>query len=197
MPPSAIKTLRDLIYWQYAKIISDSAGFGKKKWQFIMNRFKELQEERIFWDNIREYVKEHEKKDECIYCGKKSELTLEHLFPRSLGGPDVEKNTIWICKECNSVKASKRLYEWITIKGGLKAAKYEIPRIAEGKYLKFVYEILDRNDLLGLTIKDLEIRVCPNCDLSYLCIKENSKGKISPLCLDGAITLLFIGGRNG
>ena len=30
MLPPAIKCVRDLIYWQYAKIISDSAGMGKK-----------------------------------------------------------------------------------------------------------------------------------------------------------------------
>ena len=26
MPPAAVKTIRDLIHWQYAKIISESAG---------------------------------------------------------------------------------------------------------------------------------------------------------------------------
>jgi len=194
MPPPAIKTLKDLIHWQYAKIISSSAGFGKEKWQFVMNRFKELQEEKIFWNNIREYVKEYEKKDKCIYCGKRSEVTIEHLFPKSLSGPTIEKNIVWICKECNSAKATRRLYEWMTLKGGLQAAKYKVPRIAEGKYLKFVYEILNENDFLGLTIKDLKIRICPKCDLSYLCRKENSQGKLSPLCLDGVTTLLFTGG---
>lgn len=39
MPPSAVKTLRQLIFWQYAKIIAESAGFGKN-YRFIMNRFK-------------------------------------------------------------------------------------------------------------------------------------------------------------
>jgi len=43
MPPSAVRTLRDLIFWQYAKIISESAGFGKRSFGFVMNRFKKLQ----------------------------------------------------------------------------------------------------------------------------------------------------------
>jgi len=42
MPPRAVKTIRDLIFWQYAKIIAESAGllpFGntlrrKKNWMF-------------------------------------------------------------------------------------------------------------------------------------------------------------------
>jgi hypothetical protein len=28
LPPSAVKSVRDLIFWQYAKIISESAGAG-------------------------------------------------------------------------------------------------------------------------------------------------------------------------
>jgi len=30
LPPRAVKTIQDLIFWQYAKIISESAGYGKK-----------------------------------------------------------------------------------------------------------------------------------------------------------------------
>ena len=36
MPPKAVRTLRDLLFWQYAKIISESAGFGKSNYGFIM-----------------------------------------------------------------------------------------------------------------------------------------------------------------
>jgi hypothetical protein len=59
-PPSAVRTLRDLIYWQYAKIISVSAGIGESHYGFVMDRFKKLQSEEIFWNSIREYVKEKE-----------------------------------------------------------------------------------------------------------------------------------------
>ena len=87
MPPSAVKTIRDLIYWQYAKIISESAGYGKRQYGFVMNRFKSLQSGKISWStSIREYIKEREKTDVCIYCGSKSDLTLDHILPRSRGG---------------------------------------------------------------------------------------------------------------
>jgi hypothetical protein len=36
LPPSAVKTVKDLIFWQYAKIIADSAGIGKKDYGFVM-----------------------------------------------------------------------------------------------------------------------------------------------------------------
>jgi len=75
MPPSAVKTLRDLIYWQYAKIISESAGFGKGNYRFIMDRFKRLQSGEIEWSSsIREWIKEKESPDQCIYCGVEERL---------------------------------------------------------------------------------------------------------------------------
>lgn len=93
-----MKTIGDLIFWQYAKIISQSAGYGKKEFGFVMNRFKKLSSGEINWStSIREYVKEKEKKDECIYCGKKTDLTLEHILPRSRGGPDLPDNAVWAC----------------------------------------------------------------------------------------------------
>jgi hypothetical protein len=191
MPPPAIKSVRDMIYWQYAKIIADSAGMGKKNWGFIMSRFKKLQQEEIFWNEIREYVKEREKSDECIFCGAKTSLTLDHLFPRSMKGPDTERNIIWVCRRCNSSKGARRLYELWTIKGGLKGAKYEVPRIAEGKYLKLLYEVFQEKGMLDLTKDELKERACPNCDMKALCVKEKSVEKLSPLCLDGIATMCF------
>jgi len=191
MPPSGVKTIEDLIFWQYAKIIAESAGFGKMNYGFVMTKYRQLQKGEIFWNEIREYVKEKENKDQCIFCGSKTGLTIDHLLPRCLNGPDDEKNVIWICKNCNSSKGSKRLYEFWTIKNGLKGAKYQVPRIAEGQYLKFVYEILKEKDLLDLDIKQIRKQICPKCDIKELCIKQKTEGKLSPLCLDGILTLCF------
>jgi len=191
VPPSVVKNIRDLIFWQYAKIIAESAGFGKKNYAFVMTKFKQLQEGEIFWNEIREYVKEREKKDECIFCGAKTNLTIDHMMPRCFDGPDDEKNVIWVCKECNSSKGGKRLYEFWTIKKGLKGAKYEVPRIAEGKYLKLVYEVLNDNSLLDADTDKIRGQICPKCDLKKHCIREKSEGKLSPLCLDGILTLCF------
>ena len=43
MPPAVVKTVGDLIFWQYAKIIADSAGIRKTDYGFVMNKFKQLQ----------------------------------------------------------------------------------------------------------------------------------------------------------
>jgi hypothetical protein len=95
MPPPAVKTLKDLLYWQYAKIISGSAGFGKSNHRFIMDRYKKLKSGEIEWStSIREWVHERESPDICIYCGGGGPLTVEHMIPRSRGGPDHPDNAV-------------------------------------------------------------------------------------------------------
>jgi len=39
MPPSAVKTVRELIFYQYAKIVSNSARLGKKNYGMIMSTY--------------------------------------------------------------------------------------------------------------------------------------------------------------
>jgi hypothetical protein len=77
--------------------------------------------------------------------------------------------------------------------GGLKTAKYDVPRIAEGKYLKFLYEMFRDKGLLDADIEYLKEKVCPVCDLREICAREKSEGKLSPLCLDGLATLCLMG----
>lgn len=46
----------------------------------------------------------------CQYCGKKltySDLTLDHVYPKSRLGPDIWENIVTCCKECNQYKADK------------------------------------------------------------------------------------------
>ncbi len=191
MPPAIVKSVCDLIYWQYAKIIAQSAGIGKKDYGFVMNRFKQLRQGEIFWNEIREYVKERGSSSVCIFCGAKANLTLEHLLPQKYNGPNIEKNLVWICKSCNSSKGARRLYEHFAIRSGVEAAKYDVPRIAEGKYLKLAFETLKENNMLEVTQTQLPSLVCPRCDLKPLCIKQDTEGKLSPFCIDGILTLCF------
>ncbi len=191
MPPSAVRTLGDLLYWQYAKIIAGSAGIGKTQYGFVMQRFKKLQSGEIGWDTLREYVKEREDPNRCIYCGHEGPMTMDHLFPRVRNGPSDEKNVVWVCGPCNSSKGRRRPYEYWTEENGLRAAKYEMPRVAEGKYLKLLHDLLEDAGLLDLDQHALRTRVCPGCDLRTLCKREDSEGRLSPLCLDGAATLVL------
>lgn len=179
MPPKAVKTINDLIFWQYAKIISQSAGFGKGNYGFIMSRFKKLKNGDIRWSSsIREWIKENEQRDVCNYCGKKDEnLTIEHILPLSRGGPDHSDNTVWICKECNLKKSKKRLYEFFTLD-----RRDDIPRIAEGKYLKLLYDLHTNTGTLDI---DEVINLCPHCDLKIKCEEYGTEEQLSVYCLEG------------
>lgn len=43
----------------------------------------------------------------CVTCGATDDLTLDHIYPWSLGGPDVEENLRVLCRPCNSRKGAK------------------------------------------------------------------------------------------
>ena len=174
MPPSAVKTIQDLLFWQYSKIIAESAGVGKTNYGFIMDRFKKFRSGEINWStSIREYVKEREEPKKCIYCGAEEKLTLEHILPQSRGGPDEPSNAVLVCGRCNSRKGSERPYEWF----GLQE-KDHIPRIAEGKYLKLLFDLHRQMN----TLSSAPSKLCPRCDLNSKCPET---GKLTVYCLEG------------
>lgn len=179
MPPAAVKSIRDLIFWQYAKLIAKSAGIDERAFQ--MSRFTSLRDGRIQWSStIREWLREHEKPDECIYCGSRGDLTTEHILPRSRGGPDHPDNAIRVCITCNMKKGNKRLYEWMGL-----GHKDQVPRIAEGKYLKLLYELHEERGTLQIDKKDLTGNLCPACDMGDSCKDEGTVGKLTVYCLEG------------
>jgi HNH endonuclease len=164
LPPSAVRTIRDLIYWQYAKIISESAGAGKKQYGFVMNRFKKLQSGEIEWSGaIREYIRERDMPNQCTYCGSQENLSYDHLIARTRNGPDIPDNVVMACKSCNSSKGDKGVYEWFKLD-----RRYELPRIAEGKYLKLLYKLHEPVGTLDVGRQNLS-RICQGCEVGYLC----------------------------
>lgn len=178
MPPPAVKSIKDIILYQYAKIISESAGYGKKNYSFIMGTWKKLKSGEMHWSaSVREWLREHENPDICIYCGSKTILTTEHILPAIRGGDDIPDNVVRVCKTCNSSKGKKRLYEW----KGLENKDHH-HRIAEGKYLKYLYH---KHELNGTLDADNVKQLCNNCDMGKLCEKEGSVGKLTVYCLEG------------
>lgn len=49
---------------------------------------------------------------ECVYCGSKKDLTLDHVLPKSKGGNDSWDNLVSCCKKCNNEKDDLLLEEW-------------------------------------------------------------------------------------
>jgi hypothetical protein len=52
-----------------------------------------------------------------------------------------------------------------------------------------VFETLSGTNYLDIPMTEIEKQVCPNCDLTTLCKKEQSVHKLSPLCIDGITTI--------
>jgi hypothetical protein len=161
LPPAAVKTIQDLIFYQYAKIMAQSAGL-RKNYRFIIDRFERLRSREIRMSDALREIKKQFKEDErrCEFCGSTQELSFDHIIPHIRGGPDSAENLVLACRTCNSSKGKKGLYEWL----GLDR-KDELPRVVAGKYLKLLYEIHDRRrtlekgDLNGdgeLNVLDLE-----------------------------------------
>lgn len=144
MPPPAVKTTRDLIYWEYAKIISGSAVGDRKNYPFIMYTFQKLKKGQLHpSDILRENKLQCEGGKCCVYCGSKDNLAWDHIIPQVKLVINTIDNQVWACQTCNSKKGGRDPFEWLGLEN-----KYSVPRIVLGKYLKLVYEIHERQGTL-------------------------------------------------
>ena len=182
MPDRDVKTIQDLIYYQYAKIIARrafGAADGKEAkaqaYGFIKQTFRELKSGIKSWSEItREDWQFVEAEKKCIYCGSENDLHKEHIVPKSLAirqdcstCDTIQEihNQIWACGQCNSMKARKGLYQFFKEKYPGEKKFYDlIPPLLEKKYLKTIY----------------------NC---HLCARTLNSGDIDG---DGEITVLDI-----
>ncbi|MEG8946951.1 HNH endonuclease [Rosettibacter firmus] len=171
MPDKDVKTIRDLIYYQYAKIIAKRAfnipngeEVKKKHYGFIKETFQELKNGVKSWSDItREDWQLVESEEKCIYCGSTNNLNKEHIVPKSLKiKPECRTcdkiqaihNQIWACRQCNSSKGNKGVYEFFKALYTNKKKFYDyIPPLLEKKYLKTIYNChecagtLDKGDI--------------------------------------------------
>ncbi len=144
----------------------------------IMSKFTQLKNGTIHWSSsVTEYLREREKPNTCIYCGKEDNLTVEHILPRSCGGEDITDNVVMVCKMCNCSKGGRRLYEW----RGLDDKDHH-HRIAEGKYLKYLYSLHEKRGTLD--VNDVKA-LCIECNMSKHCEREGSVEKLSVYCVEG------------
>lgn len=68
----------------------------------------------------------------CQYCLQKfplSQLTIDHVFPKSKGGQDVHENRVLACHSCNTKKSS--ITPWYDINGKIPKPP-EIPAVIVG-----------------------------------------------------------------
>lgn len=158
----------EILYFSYANVqmLSVAISLGKIKFdrQCYMIRakaFKAYKEGR--WnihDLLEENIAKIKSDARCWYCGKvfvdKSELTLDHVFPKSKGGANNMDNIIMVCKHCNSSKRDIDLLEWFF------ESRCEFPSVhILAHYLKQVYLYARENNLLGKEKEEIELLQLP------------------------------------
>jgi HNH endonuclease len=157
MPDRAAKTVRDVIYNQYAKIIACSVFKCKnakeaKKYHygFIKNTLRSLMSGDKKWSSIeREDWQFRYSDEECIYCGSKENLQKEHIVPKSIKiKPECSTcerilsihNQVLACKACNLLKSKKGLYQFFKDSHPEEKQFFDIiPPLLEKKYLKTIF----------------------------------------------------------
>jgi hypothetical protein len=183
MPDRDVKTIRDLIYYQYAKVIAlqvfgaeRGQGVIKYDYEFVRNTFWDFKTGAKSWSEATEEdVPFAEMEKQCVYCGVEEDLHPGQLVPRSLRiKPECETcdtiqgtyNQVWACGRCDSMKSAKGLYQFFKVKFPKSEKFYDlIPPSLEKKYLKVIYNChlcagtLDSGDIDDdgeLTVLDID-----------------------------------------
>jgi hypothetical protein len=179
MPPAYVGTIREEIFYEYAKLISRSA-YGSLQRGFITDRFKKLRDGEItISGTMREWEREQELPKSCVYCGSAADLTTDHLIPRSRGGDDSADNVVLACQSCNTSRGEKGVFEWL----GLKE-KDKLHRLVAGKYLKHLLTLHERAGTHEVT-KDRITILCERCPLPKVCERWGKVRELTCFCLEG------------
>jgi hypothetical protein len=115
---------------------------------------------------------------ECVFCGNKNELQIDHLIPKSRGGSDSADNILWSCRNCNVSRGDKGIFQWL----GLKK-KDNLHRLVAGKYLKQLFDIHKEKATLDIDIKNIA-KLCPTCRNTTVCIEWSTEQKLTCFCLE-------------
>ena len=181
MPPPYVKTIREEILYEYAKLISRSA-YGSLERAFITERFKKLRNGEItISGTMREWEREQELPKVCVYCGSAADLTTDHLIPRSRGGDDSADNVVLACQSCNISRGEKGIFEWL----GLKE-KDKLHRLVAGKYLKQLLTLHERVGTLEIH-KDEIVQLCQKCLLPEICERWGKVKELTCFCLESIL----------
>ena len=78
-----MRTVRELICWEYAKLIAGSAVGNRKNYNFVVTVFNRLMAGQISVSSVlRENKQLFMAGEECAYCGAKQGLQSEPIIPR-------------------------------------------------------------------------------------------------------------------
>lgn len=113
---------------------------SSKKVRYVLERRKKPKIREKYRSYARKYLKKRRNydynltveqeeqikkrdKDKCVYCGRKFELTFDHIISLKKGGKDIIENVVIACKYCNASKKHSEVYKWC------KRKKIKVPKI--------------------------------------------------------------------
>lgn len=183
MPPKSVKTIGDLIFYQYAKLMARKAKY-RNYWAGVIATMKALRDGEIrMSDTIREWTVEQEQEGpkRCVFCGNTGELEKDHLIPKSLGGSDSADNMVPACKSCNAGRGNRGIYEWV----GLDH-KDDLHRVVVGKYLKELRQLHESLGTMGIGEETLS-SLCARCRAKPVCMANGREAELTCLCLESVL----------
>ena len=153
-----IKTIKDLIYYQYAKVlakISYNLDDGREMLQrhhgLVKSLFRGFKSTNKSWAEIIEaHITEAQSNNHCVYCGKNGvELNQKPIIPAATkikdecltcGKIHSITNQVFICTNCNSSKNDLGLYEYYKkLYPEIHWFSDFIPKLVEKNYLENIY----------------------------------------------------------
>lgn len=110
--PRTFTTVRELIYWEYAKLISERAVGDRLNYKFVNFTFRKMIEGKVTPSSI---LSENQRLfmlgNVCSYCGATGPLHWEHIIPASVGGPGSIDNMVRARAPCNLAKGARDPYQ--------------------------------------------------------------------------------------
>jgi len=153
-----ITTVGERLYWTYANLAMAHAAleegaseYGKPHFRIRARLYSGLRRGEM---TLGSYADDERVKmmlpKACCYCGSRDSLSVDHLLPRRLGGPDSGDNMVWACRSCNSSKGDTDLVEWMLASGRFP------PLLLLRRYLKLAIEWCHRGGFMGAPIDEVE-----------------------------------------
>ena len=106
------------------------------------------------------YLDQNAKSDDNAY------LTIEHLWPTSIGGDSIEENLLPACQECQKVTKDTASWEWLNTHNIVFSVSPSVDELDEKRnrkisYAKHYYEVTKHANLKNMTLKEAFRQIGP------------------------------------
>ena len=121
LPPSLRSRLDNTLTWidrltgliAVSEIHMETTQFDAQRLRDPEIHGKQYQQGPLYQTTLRAFVI-HRDNSTCRYCGKKAKpVELDHVIPRSLGGPNTPWNLVVACHKCNQRKDNQTVAEFL------------------------------------------------------------------------------------